>query len=230
MARALLNVNPRPMKIKNDSMVFLLGSLSLTALVALTACEAQVVGGGGGGNGGSGGSGGNAVSSTAATTSGGGNVGGGGTAGGSFGSNAMAMLYSEAQDPNPNPTGTTVSAGGGGPDPNSLLITISNTPENCNDPYEVEPCGDHYRIFITIPVALQKVGIIPLNDPTIISSFSWSGPAEASGSCAGGGGSFFDGELEITAIDGAHVEGILSNTSSFDFNADGPFNAPRCVF
>lgn len=202
----------------------LLGIFSLATLLTLSACGSQVSGGG------TGGSGGHGTTSTAASSgSGGNNVGGGGSAGGSpGGANAIAMLYGELQ--NPNPTGTTTSSGGGGPDPNTLYIAISDTPEICSDPFQAEPCGNHYRVALGIPVALQKVGIIPLNDPSIIANFSWAGPADATGQCPGGGGSFFDGELEITAIDALHVEGILTNTSTFDFDANGAFTAARCMF
>lgn len=213
------------MQIAKQHSSSLLVAISATALLTLTACGTEVIGGGSGGNA-------TAASSGATGGSGGNGNGGAGTAGGNPGSsNAIAMLYSEMQSP-PNPTGTTVAAssGGGGPDPNTLFIQLSDTPESCNDPYAAEPCGNHYRISIGIPVALQQLGIIALNDPTLISSFSWSGLEDAPGQCPGGGGSFFDGELEITAIDQTHVQGILTNTSTFDFNANGVFDAPRCVF
>ena len=208
---------------KHSSLV--LGAISITALLALAACETQVVGGG---------SGGNAAASTSGGIggSGGNGNGGSGSAGANPGSsNAIAMLYSEMQSP-PNPTGTTVAAssGGGGPDPNTLFIQLSNTPENCNDPYAAEACGNHYRVSIGIPVALQKVGIIALNDMTVISYASYSGLEDLPGQCPGGGGSFIDGELEITAIDSTHVQGILTNTWALDFDANGVFDAPRCVF
>lgn len=216
------------LNVKNSP--WLISAISIIACFTLAACGAQVIDGGS-----SGGNGGNATTASSSGSGGGGGSGGngnggGGTAGGSpGGSNAIAMLYGELQSS--NPSGTTVaSSSGGGPDANMLYIAISNTPENCNDPFEAEPCGDNYRVAIGIPVDLQKVGIIPLNDPTIISNFSWSGAADATGQCAGGGGSFFDGELEITAIDGGHVAGILTNTSTFDFDANGAFDAPRCVW
>ncbi len=207
---------------KHSSLV--LGAISIAAAFLLAACGTTVVGGG---------SGGNATTASSGTAGSGGNgAGGAGTAGGNPGSsNTIAMLYSEMQSP-PNPTGTTVAAssGGGGPDANTLFISISDTPEICTDPYAAEPCGNHYRISIGIPVALQKVGIIALNDMSIISSFSWAGIEDVPGQCPGGGGSFFDGELEITAIDQTHVQGILTNTATFDFDANGVFDAPRCVF
>ncbi len=204
---------------------WLLAAISMTALLSLAACGTEVIGGGSGANG-------TTSASGASGGSGGNGNGGSGTAGGNVGSsNAIAMLYSEMESP-PNPTGTTVgsTSGGGGPDPNTLFISISDTPEICTEPYAAEPCGDNYRISIGIPVALQKVGIISLNDPTLISSFSWSGLENSPGACPGGGGSFYDGELEITAIDQTHVQGILTNTSTFDFDANGVFDALRCVF
>ena len=212
------------MQIAKKHSSLLLSAISITAFLALAACETTVVGGGSGGN--------PAASTSGGTGGTGGNGNGGsGTAGGNPGSsNAIAMLYSEMQSP-PNPTGSTgTSTGGGGPDPNTLFIQLSNTPENCNEPYAAEPCGNHYRISIGIPVALQKVGIIALNDMTVISYASYSGLEDLPGQCPGGGGSFIDGELEITAIDSTHVQGILTNTWALDFDANGVFDAPRCVF
>jgi hypothetical protein len=211
------------MKTQNRQFSFVFGALFLSSIVALTACGADVVGGGGGGSGGMG------TTSTASTGGNGGGNGGGGVAGGNPGGpNAIAMLYSELSS-GPNPAGTTTAAGGG-PDPNTLYIAISNTPEICADPFVAEECGEHFRVSFGIPVALQKVGVIQLNDPTIIANSSYSGMADASGQCPFGGGSFWDGTLEITAIDGNHVAGILSNTSTFDFDANGPFDAARCAF
>lgn len=213
---------------------WLFGATSIAACFVLAACGSTVVGGG------SGGSGANNTTTVASSSNGsgmggqGGNGGNGGsgTAGGNPGSsNAISMLYSELNAPSPA-GGTTVgsTSGGGGPDPNTLYIAISDTPQNCNDPYAAQPCGNHYKVMLGIPPALQQVGIIPLNDPTIISNFSWAGIEDQPGVCPGGGGSFWEGELEITEIDGAHVSGILTNTSTFDFDANGPFDAPRCVF
>jgi hypothetical protein len=210
---------------------WLVSAISIAAFYTLAACEAQVV------DGGSGGSGGNTTTASSSGSAGNGGAGnggngngGGGTAGGNPGtSNAISMLYSELQSS--SPSGTTVaSSSGGGPDPNTLYIAISNTPEDCADPFEAEPCGNNYRVSIGVPTALQQVGIIPLNDPSLISYFSWSGPVDGPGQCPGGGGSFIEGELEITEIDGTHVAGILTNTSTFDFDANGAFDAPRCVF
>lgn len=209
-----------------------LGMTSIAVCFAMTACGSTVVGGG------SGGAGGNTTTTVASSTGNGsgmggqGGNGGSGTAGGNPGSsNAISMLYSELTPPDPA-GGTTVgsTSGGGGPDPNTLYIAISDTIQNCNDPYAAEPCGNHYRVMLGIPPALQQVGIIALNDPTIFSHFSWAGVEDQPGTCAGGGGSFWDGELEITEIDATHVAGILTNTATFDFDANGPFDAPRCVF
>lgn len=210
-----------------------LGLTSIAACFAMTACGSTVVGGGSGGTGGNGGNATTTVASsgTASGMGGQGGNGGSGTAGGNPGSSdAISMLYSELNSPNPAGGTTVTSTSGGGPDPDTLYIGISDTPQSCNDPYAAEPCGNHYKIMLGIPTALQHVGIIPLNDPTIISSFSWAGVEDQPGVCPGGGGSFWDGELEITEIDNAHVAGVLTNTTTFDFDANGAFDAPRCVF
>jgi hypothetical protein len=211
---------------------WLVSVISVAVFFTLAACGTQVIDGGG-----SGGSGGNATTVSSSGSAGNGGAGsggngngGGGTAGGNPGtSNAISMLYGDL--PNSAPSGTTVaSSSGGGPDPNWLYIAISSTLESCTDPFAAEPCGDNYRVSLGIPPALQQVGTIALNDPSLISYFSWSGPEDGPGQCPGGGGSFIEGELEITAIDNTHVAGILTNTSTFDFDANGAFDAPRCVF
>jgi len=214
------------MRTANKISAWLVGAISITAFFTLAACGTHVVGGG------SGGSGANSTTSSANGGSGGNGTGGSGAAGGNPGSSdAISMLYSELQSPDPAGGTTAASTGSaGGPDGNTLYIAISNTPEVCAELYAAEPCGNHYRVGLGIPVALQKVGIIALNDPSIISYYSWSGLADNTGQCPGGGGSFIDGELEITDIDSTHVQGILTNTDTFDFDANGVFDAPRCVF
>jgi len=218
---------------KSNKSPWFLGAMSMAACFALVACGSTVVGGG------SGGSGANTTTTVASSGSGSGmggqggsaGSGGSGTAGGNPGSsNAISMLYSELQSPNPAGGTTVASTSGGGPDPNTLYIAISDTLQSCSDPYAAGPCGNHYKVMLGIPVALQQVGIINLNDPSIISNFSWAGVEDQPGQCPGGGGSFWDGELEITDIDQTHVAGVLTNTSTFDFDANGPFDAPRCVF
>lgn len=200
------------------SLVILLGA----TIASLAACGTEVVGGGGQGGGGQGGS---------TASAGDGGNGGGGVGGANAGTpNAIAMLYSELSSP--NATGTTVASSGtgGGPGPDTLYIAVASDGQLCNDPFKAEPCGDQWRVSFGIPVELQKVGVISLSDPSIISNFSMSGPIDPSGICSGGGGSFLDGTLEITAIDGNHVAGVLSNTPTFDFDANGAFDAVRCQF
>jgi hypothetical protein len=197
--------------------------ISLAALCAamfsLVACGGYVVKSGSG----EGGSGGAASGGT-----------GGGSAGGSAGgSNAIAMLYSQFPDVSGGGGGTSGTTGpGGGPDPNTLYVMIGNDPIQCTNPYQSQACDStvHWQVSIGIPPSLQKVGTIPLSSPELISTASDTGPNQGASDCWGGGGSFIEGTLEITAIDTTHVEGVLSGTQQFEFNADGPFNAQRCVF
>jgi hypothetical protein len=126
-------------------------------------------------------------------------------------------------------------AGGGcsGPDPNTLYLEFGTPEPTCSDPQPALGCGNTYGISIGIPPELQHPGVIPLSDPTIISTMFESGPAQGGdpNSCPGGGGSFISGTIVINSIDGASVSFTLSGTQSLDFtgmSVDGLYVATRC--
>jgi hypothetical protein len=145
---------------------------------------------------------------------------------------AMAMLYSELPDVSGGDTGTSGSSGGGEPgiDPDTVYIYLSSQGMQCVDPHATLKCGNQWRVTVAIPPELQKVGTIPLSTPGLISYATSTGSDYGDGTCSWGGGSFWDGTLEITAIDDTHVAGILADTQAWDFDADGAFDAPRCNF
>jgi len=147
---------------------------------------------------------------------------------------AMAMLYSELPDSSGGDEGGTTSgsSGGGEPgiDPNTIYIFLSSQGMLCGDPHATLECGNQWRVNIAIPPELQHVGTIPLSTPGLISYATSTGSDYGDGTCSWGGGSFWDGTLEITAIDDTHVTGILADTQAWDFDADGAFDAPRCQF
>jgi hypothetical protein len=149
-------------------------------------------------------------------------------------STAMAMLYSEL--PNlieEGADGTSGSSGGGGEpsiDPNTLYIYLSSQGMVCADPHAALDCGNQWRVTIAIPPEFQKVGTLPLSTPGLNVFATSTGSDPGDGDCAWGGGSFMEGTLEITAIDGTHVAGVLADTWGWDFDADGAFDAARCQF
>jgi hypothetical protein len=178
------------------------------------------------------GSGGEASSSTAQ----GGNGGAGTTStaaemvssvstGGAGSHTAIAMLESEVPEPGSggNDTGSS-STGGPGPDPNALRIFVSDVPVACTDPYDGPPCGNHWQVSFSLPPAMQQPGTYSME--AIGASFFAT--LDGNRECAAGGGSFWDGQVEVTSIDSTGVSGTFIGTSTLDFDANGSFTAPRC--
>jgi hypothetical protein len=192
--------------------------LVLAAAIAVAACAPDVVVSGEGGSG----------------------TGGGGAPSSSSGTiitpvalNALGVPYVLIQN-NPPPPGAAVGAGGGTSiDPNTLYVEIGNFTPTCvgGDPAPVCTSSLTWQISVAIPPALQVPGVLQLSDPNLLSVFSESGSEGGSpGACAGGGGSFTQGTLEIVSIDADAIVVILSGTSAVgsDFDADGQYTAPIC--
>jgi hypothetical protein len=176
-----------------------------------------------GGNGGAG--------TSTSTSTGGAGTGGSGagmassvSTGGSGSANAIAMLQSEVPEPGAG-GGTSGSSGGGGPgpDPNALHIYVGDVPIDCAAPYELD-CGNHWTVSFILPPALQQPGTYSLEALNATSFVTLDGSPE----CGGGGGSFWDGQVQITSIDATGVSGTFIGTSTFDFDANGDFSAVRC--
>ncbi len=150
-----------------------------------------------------------------------------------YDSKALAMKY--WQLPGNNSGNANVSCtGGGGPftDPETLLLYISNLDQSCLDPYHsmLGCVGPRYQVAIELPVNLQKIGSIPLQGLT---SLMTSKPGSSyGGACTSGGGvPYWDGTLDITAIDATGVTFTLSGTADTGLalgNIDGTYNAPNC--
>lgn len=189
---------------------------AFATLLGTAACKTQVIGGEGGA---------------------GGTGGGMGTAGGGgglvFGPPSAIAEYAYTQpQPDPGPTGTTSSGGGTGPDPSTLFVRISNAQPACGVSVSF-PCGPEtvWQVSIGIPPSMQSPGgVYALSDPNLISSFSEGGSNGTPGDCWGGGGTFWDGTLEVLSNDGATIVIRLSGTASGlgDFSVDGDWSAPIC--
>ena len=121
-------------------------------------------------------------------------------------------------------SGPTTSVSSGIPhDYDTLVILLSNQPQACEDPFATDCTSLSWQISIRLPTEIQAVGTYAL---TGLASFY------ESDSCnGGGGGSFWEGTIQVTNIDDTQVDFILSGTSDFFFspgNADGTYSAPRC--
>ncbi len=195
--------------------------------ILMLGCKTEVIGG----NSGGGGSGG--VEHTA--TSSVGTSGDGGSGGVTTGPTpmddgpAIAMLYSEIPVYTPSPGSSGVTGGGTTIDPDTLFIFVSNGAQNCADP-NAQPsgCDSRYQISISLPPDLQAVGTYPLENHAYVSITEPGDP----GTCSGGGGSFWDGTIDVTEIDATHVTFTLAGTSdvflSSGGHADGTYTAARC--
>jgi len=143
------------------------------------------------------------------------------------------MLFSElpAPDPGSGSGGDSSSAATGGSsiDPNTLFLFVSNGAQSCLDPHAGPGgCVAHYQVTISLPPALQAVGTYPLTDLGFVSITEPNG----TNTCSGGGGSYWDGTITISSIDGANVTFTLAGTMSVFLDpgttADGTYTAKRC--
>jgi hypothetical protein len=197
----------------------LLGLFSFAALLAAAACgPVVVVGGGTGGS--------SQDSSVVSSTSSGTVVIPGAV-------NALGVPYVLLAS-NPSPVGGTSGSGGTGSiDPKTLYVKIGNFPPSCagGDPAPTCTSTLTWQVSIGIPPALQVPGVLQLADKSLISFVSESGISGGSpGTCSGGGGTFWEGTLEIVSIDAGTIVVTLSGTSAngSDFVADGTYVAPIC--
>ena len=200
--------------------------------VLLLGCQTKVIVGSGG-SGGSGGGGGVDVGMTTGTSFTTGDTGSssGSTTPTTDDGPAIAMLRSQLSVPTP-PDGSSgvTTTGGGGEDPNALFLFVSNTAQSCGDPFAGAPgCATpEYKVTIVLPTALQAVGTYPLDQ------LATAGVSELEGGsvCTGGGGSYWDGSIQITAIDATHVEFTLAGTAELfiasGHTANGAYSAKRC--
>jgi len=153
-----------------------------------------------------------------------------GTAGES--TNVVAVRYADLAWPT-SESGSSVATTSGGDtiDPDTLFIFVSSETLSCDNPMVELDCGGQWEVSISIPPALQQPGTLLLDSDEINSSFSATGPGSGTldgGDCWFGGGSFWDGAIEILSIEDDNIEFELTDTSDLDFDADGSYDAAIC--
>lgn len=121
------------------------------------------------------------------------------------GSNAIAYRNDAIPPVGPTPSGSSVgTTSGGGPDVDDLLLVITSpngakTLACSTSPFQTNCTKDNWSIFVRLPSAYQKPGTYPLAELNANFSETIAGPSPET--CGGGGGSFFEGSLEVVAID-----------------------------
>jgi hypothetical protein len=190
----------------------------LLGLASLAGCGTTVVGGGGADEGG----GGQAASSTG--------QGLGGSTSTSSTPEMLAMAITRAQLEVLLDTGYFTS--GGGFDPDELFLKLSDIGVSCGEASVLLPCGFHWSVSISLPPALQAVGVYDLESPQITAGKSETSelhedPIDAEDCAWGGGG--LSGTLEILAIDDSTVHFRLTVSNSIaETDPSGEYVAPRC--
>ncbi len=109
-------------------------------------------------------------------------------------------------------------------DPNDLMIFLGSQLQSCEDPYASDCSQPYWRVAIVLPPEVQQIGTYSLNG---LATFTETEACDA----GFGGGSFWDGTIQITSIDAGEIEFTLAGTNDFFFvedNADGTYSAPRC--
>lgn len=122
--------------------------------------------------------------------------------------------------------GSGVGGGSPGWDPDTLILFISNDLVECVDPFgSADDCGERQvKAIINLPPAYQQVGVYSLSDEALNAFFS---ETQGDGNiCEGGGGSFWDGTLEVLEVNDSFIRVQLAGTSPADL--DGIHDVLRC--
>lgn len=145
--------------------------------------------------------------------------------GGSATSTAIALLESEMSDigAGGGDTGST-GVGGSNIDPNTLHVFVNDLPVACQNPYDGTPCGNHWSVSFMLTPEMQQPGTYSMEAVNGFFGISFDGRPD----CGGGGGSFWDGEVQIASIDATGVSATFIGTSTLEFDANGSFTAVRC--
>lgn len=168
-----------------------------------------------------------------------GGEGGGGAGGGAdlSGANALAILSSQIPpyDPGEDTGGTTTTTGGGPTSDLLFLEASSRTDLRCENPHDAYDCTPHWRVTFSMDPSVLEVGVHPIDGEQIWVSFSETGPEDEDfpGTCPGGGGGGFGGELEIIEIDQDFVKFRFALDAGFALWSEDPdpatiWIAPRC--
>lgn len=153
---------------------------------------------------------------------------GGGTTGSPY--EGVAMLWRDIPPLPPGDSGSSVSSGGG-PDGDTLDVTFGKNVELAcgNSPIVSGPCPS-WTVSFQLPVELQQPGTLPLSDPRIHAhqSLSAQNSGAPPGDCYFGGGSFFDGSLEIVSLGGGELRFRITGAPTFEFDANGEHVVELC--
>lgn len=114
--------------------------------------------------------------------------------------------------------------GGSGLAPDTLVVQISNGPDDCDDPHATVECADVWTVTLMIPPELQAPGTYDLLDLRA-TALDWEPHGDTS--CSFGGGTL-EGTAELFEVSPQVVSGHVSPTNGAELVALDEFVAPRC--
>ena len=148
--------------------------------------------------------------------------------------NTIAILHADLPGPGDDPGGTTaVTTSGGGPDPNGLVVMIASDDLSCAEPpasvFDLGgdcPNGGAHIVRFTLAPEQQAVGTYSLQS---LNGFFDEILENGDGTCGFGGGTFWDGEVEVTAVSTDTISLTVSGTNPLSGESiDGDYVVPRC--
>jgi hypothetical protein len=119
--------------------------------------------------------------------------------------------------------------GGASPDPDSLVVFLGTLPFTCQDPWASCTLTSATRLTFTLPLGLQKPGVISLSDPAIASTLT----LVVAQTCGEPTGPMASGTIEILTSDTGELT-FKVHDSYTGFNSDpslaldGLYSAPIC--
>lgn len=122
-----------------------------------------------------------------------------------------------------DPSTSAVTSGGGEGSYDDLFLIVGNQAPACEAPFDTGCAAPAYRVSVVLPLAFQQPGFYSLQG---IATFF-----ESETNCqGGGGGSYWDGSIEVLEVNEERIIFKLTGTSPLSNlpSADGVYSAPRC--
>lgn len=120
------------------------------------------------------------------------------------------------------------------PADDSLVIFLGTLPDTCGDPWAAANCKTANRLSFTLPVALQKPGVISLSDPAIAATYTVAAASGGTSACGLPAGPIEFGTVEILDINDNWLSFRIYQSTSFYTSLttalffDGLYAAPIC--
>ena len=115
----------------------------------------------------------------------------------------------------------------------SLAVFFGTLPDTCQDPWAAADCTKATRLSFTLPLALQKPGVISLADPAIAATYT-AAAAGGTSACGLPTGPLELGTVEILSLDADGLTFKIYKSTAFDTTLtrplflDGLYHAPIC--